>query len=31
MFQTLEKQDYTLDVKVYEKGVTVRRSGIIDV
>ena len=30
-FQTLEKQGYTLDVEIYEKGVAARRGGIIDV
>ncbi len=31
LFQTLEKQDYTLDVEIYEKGFAARRGGIIDV
>ena len=31
LFQTLEKQGYTLDVEVYEKGFAARRGGIIDV
>ncbi len=30
LFQRLEKQGYTLDVEVYEKGVAARRGGIID-
>jgi transcription-repair coupling factor (superfamily II helicase) len=31
LFQTLEKQGYTLDVEIYEKGFAARRGGIIDV
>jgi len=31
LFQTLEKQAYTLDVEIYEKGFAARRGGIIDV
>ncbi|MDD3276436.1 MAG: hypothetical protein PHP93_05235, partial [Kiritimatiellales bacterium] len=31
LFQTLEKQGYTLDVELYEKGFAARRGGIIDV
>jgi transcription-repair coupling factor (superfamily II helicase) len=31
LFQALEKQGYTLDVEVYEKGFAARRGGIIDV
>ena len=30
-FQSLEKQGYTLDAEVYEKGVAARRGGIVDV
>ncbi|NOU35629.1 MAG: transcription-repair coupling factor [Kiritimatiellaceae bacterium] len=31
LLQTLEKQGYTLDVEIYEKGFAARRGGIIDV
>lgn len=31
LFQTLEKQGYTLDVEIYEKGFAARRGGIIDI
>lgn len=31
LFQTLEKQGYTLDAEVYEKGVAARRGGILDI
>ena len=31
LFKTLEKQGYTLDVEIYEKGFAARRGGIIDV
>jgi len=31
LFQTLEKQGYTLDIEVYEKGYAARRGGIIDI
>ncbi len=31
LFQMLEKQGYTLDVEIYEKGFAARRGGIIDV
>ena len=30
-FQALEKQGYTLDVEIYEKGCAARRGGIIDI
>jgi transcription-repair coupling factor (superfamily II helicase) len=31
LFQILEKQGYTLDVEIYEKGFAARRGGILDV
>lgn len=31
LFQTLEKQGYTLDIEIYEKGFAARRGGIIDI
>ncbi|MCC7299483.1 MAG: transcription-repair coupling factor, partial [Verrucomicrobia bacterium] len=31
LFQSLEKQGYTLDVEIYEKGFAARRGGIIDI